>query len=188
VNNDPQGGFEQHDVGPPVDLSPLADRRHDDPFVAAIEQFAQNQGLDLITFPRHRRKDEIAREYVAKFRGPEGILFVGKAQERAAVVRTISQKNPRTGRSYPWLEKSTAMVNHYYFYGIDEDFGPFFIKFCSYFPCNAKLCLNGHEYVKRQLTKEGIALPPDAGDADRRTRHLASKSRLRHVQRQGGTH
>ena len=48
------------------------------------------------------------------------------------------------------------MVNHYYFYGIDEDFGPFFLKFCTYFPYNAKLCINGHEYVKRQLAKEGI--------------------------------
>ena len=49
------------------------------------------------------------------------------------------------------------MVNHFYFYGIDEDFGPFFLKFCTYFPYNAKLCINGHEYVKRQLAKEGIA-------------------------------
>jgi len=49
------------------------------------------------------------------------------------------------------------MVNHYYFYCIDEDFGPFFLKFCSYFPYNAKLCINGHEYVKCQLAKEGIA-------------------------------
>jgi hypothetical protein len=49
------------------------------------------------------------------------------------------------------------MVNHYYFYCIDEDFCPFFLKFCSYFPDTAKLCLNGHEYVKRQLAKEGIA-------------------------------
>ena len=48
------------------------------------------------------------------------------------------------------------MVNHYYFYGIDEDFGPFFLLFCTYFPYNAKLCINGHEYVKRQLAKEGI--------------------------------
>lgn len=126
------------------------------PFVATIEQFAQTQGLDLLTFGRGQRKDEIARDYLAKFTGYEGILFVGKGQERAAVVRTISKKNPRTGRSYPWLHKSTALVNHYYFYGVDEDFGPFFIKFCSYFPCNAKLCLNGHEYVKRQLAKEGI--------------------------------
>jgi hypothetical protein len=49
------------------------------------------------------------------------------------------------------------MVNHFYCYGIDDDFGPFFLKFGSYFPYNAKLCLNGHEYVKRQLAKEGIA-------------------------------
>ena len=50
------------------------------------------------------------------------------------------------------------MVNHYYFYCLDEDFGPFFLKFCTYFPYNAKLCINGHEYVKRQLAKEGIRL------------------------------
>lgn len=49
-----------------------------------------------------------------------------------------------------------ALVNHYYFYCIDEDFGPFFLKLCSYFP-NAKLCLNGHEYAKRQLQREKIA-------------------------------
>ena len=36
-------------------------------------------------------------------------------------------------------------VNHYYFYCVDENFGPFFLKFCSYFPYNAKLCVNGHE-------------------------------------------
>jgi hypothetical protein len=52
--------------------------------------------------------------------------------------------------------KSTALVNHYYFYCLDRDFGPFFLKFCSYFPYNAKLCLNGHEYVKRQLEQRRI--------------------------------
>jgi len=147
------------------------------PFVAAIEQFAQAQGLDLVTFGRRQRKDEVAREYLTKFSPREGILFVGKAQERAAVVRTISQKNPRTGRSYPWLQKSTAMVNHYYFYGVDEDFGPFFIKFCSYFPCNAKLCLNGHEYVKRQLVKEGIAFE----SLDNGVRSCADPKRLQEI-------
>jgi hypothetical protein len=51
-------------------------------------------------------------------------------------------------------------VNQFYFYCLDEDFGPFFLKFSTYFPYNAKLCLNGHEYVKRQLAKEGIAFVP----------------------------
>jgi hypothetical protein len=45
----------------------------------------------------------------------------------------------------------------YYLYAIDADFGPFFLKFGSYFPYTAKLCINGHEYVKRQLAKAGIA-------------------------------
>ena len=48
------------------------------------------------------------------------------------------------------------MVNQFYVYCMDHDFGPFFLKFCTYFPYNAKLCLNGHEYVKRQLENRGV--------------------------------
>jgi hypothetical protein len=53
--------------------------------------------------------------------------------------------------------RSTALVNQYYFYCIDRDFGPFFLKFSSYFPYTGRLCINGHEYAKRQLAAEGIA-------------------------------
>jgi hypothetical protein len=52
------------------------------------------------------------------------------------------------------------MVNHFYVYCFDDDFGPFFIKFCSYFPFTAKLCLNGHEWAKRQAAKAGIGFTP----------------------------
>ena len=84
------------------------------------------------------------------------MLFVGVAQEKAHVVRTQRRHDPAGDRTYPWLYKSTVMVNYYYVYAVDADFGPFFIKFCSYFPFNAKLCLNGHEYLKQQLAREGI--------------------------------
>jgi hypothetical protein len=49
----------------------------------------------------------------------------------------------RVALTYPWIVPGTAMVNHYYLYCVDEDFGPFFIKFCSYFPYGGRLCLNG---------------------------------------------
>ena len=126
-------------------------------FVAAIERFAQEQGIPLITFAKGQRKDDLAAAYRATFTGEEGVLFIGKAQEKTPVFRTERRRHPVTGQSYPWLVRSTALVNQYYFYGIDGEFGPFFLKFCSYFPYNAKLCLNGHEYLKRQLTREGIA-------------------------------
>jgi hypothetical protein len=126
-------------------------------FVASIERFAEQEGIEVVRFEKGQRKEEVAQAYRRKFTKKEGVLFIGKAQEKARVVRTERRRNPQTGASYAWLVPSTAMVNHYYFYAVDEDFGPFFLKFCSYFPYNAKLCLNGHEWAKRQLEKRGIA-------------------------------
>ncbi|MGA2307659.1 MAG: hypothetical protein ABSH29_26240, partial [Acidimicrobiales bacterium] len=85
----------------------------------------------------------------------EGVLFVGRAQEKA-VFRTQRRHNPVTGKAYPWLVPDTAMVNHFYFYGFDDDFGLFFIKFATYFPYVAKCYLNGHEWAKRQAEKAGL--------------------------------
>jgi hypothetical protein len=125
-------------------------------FIRDVEAFVERSGIDLLTFAKKQRKDDIAADYRQRFEGKEGVLFVGKAQEKTPVFRTEKRTNPQTGQKYPWIVKSTAMVNHFYFYAIDEDFGPFFLKFCTYFPYNAKLCINGHEYVKKQLAKEGI--------------------------------
>jgi hypothetical protein len=126
-------------------------------FVHGIETFTKQAGVPLLTFGKNTRKDELAAEYRANFTGTDGILFVGKAEEKVTTFRTQGRRDPDTGVSYPWLVKTTALVNQYYFYGVDDDFGPFFLKFSSYFPYGGRLCLNGHEYVKRQLAKEGIA-------------------------------
>jgi hypothetical protein len=125
-------------------------------FVADIQRFAQTQQVPLVHFAKGQRKDDVMHEHLAGFTGTDQIVFVGVAQEKAHVFRTERRHNPVTGAPYPWIVTSTAMVNHYYFYGIDDDFGPFFLKFCSYFPYTARLCINGHEYAKRQATKAGI--------------------------------
>ena len=44
-----------------------------------------------------------------------------------------------------------------YLTGLDVDFGPFFLKFSSYFPYGAKLCFNGHHWAQRQAQAAGIA-------------------------------
>jgi hypothetical protein len=125
-------------------------------FVAALEGYARRQKVPVIQFRKGQRKDDIAAEQRKKFRKAEGVVFIGKAQEKTPVFRTERRRNEKTGVSYPWIVRSTAMVNHFYIYCVDRDFGPFFLKFCSYFPYNAKLCLNGHEYAKQQLVKKGI--------------------------------
>ena len=133
-------------------MSPMSRR-----FVAELDRFIARYQLPLVLFRKGQRKDAVMVERLRDFRLKEGVVFVGKAQEKAPVFRTEKRHSPRSGRPYPWIVKSTAMVNHYYIYAVDGDFGPFFLKFCSYFPYNAKLCLNGHEYAKRQLERQGIA-------------------------------
>lgn len=125
-------------------------------FIAAIEAFTRHHRIPLITFEKGQRKDDVMKQRLASFRGEEGVLFVGKAQEKSSVFRTEKRRDAK-GLTYPWIVRSTAMVNQYYFYCVDRDFGPFFLKFGSYFPYTAKLCINGHEYVKRQLSRRGIA-------------------------------
>jgi hypothetical protein len=125
-------------------------------FIAGIGRLARDEGVPVVEFAKGQRKDDVMQEHLARFTGAEGVLFVGKAQEKARVFRTERRTNPATGATYPWIVAATAMVNHYYVYCVDEDFGPFFIKFCSYFPYNGRLCLNGHEWAKRQACAAGI--------------------------------
>ena len=124
-------------------------------YLKQVDAFVEREGVPVVLFERGQRKDDVAAGYRAKFEGTEGVLFLGKAQEKAGVFRT-QKRTDEKGKAYAWIVESTAMVNQLYFYCMDDDFGPFFFKFCSYFPYNAKLCINGHEYLKRQLAKENI--------------------------------
>ena len=97
-------------------------------------------------------------EYLAAFQAAgrtEGVLFIGRAQEKNTVFRT-EKRRADDGRSYPWIVKTTSVVNQFYVHCVDEDFGAFFIKFSSYFPYGAKLLINGHHYAQAQAARAGI--------------------------------
>lgn len=128
-------------------------------FVAAIQAFCQREGVELVRFQKGERKDDVMQRKLRAFKRAgrtEGVVFVGVAQENARIPRTL-RRQLEGGGTIPWIAYTKQPVNHYYFYCYDRDFGPFFLKFCSYFPYPAKLCLNGHEYLKCQLQQRGIA-------------------------------
>jgi hypothetical protein len=126
-------------------------------FVQSIVQFALDHRIDWVRFQKGQRKDDVMQRRLRAFKKKyrQGVVFIGVAQEKARVPRTV-RKAFGDGGTIPWINYSSANVNFYYFYCLDEDFGPFFIKFCSYFPYTAKLCINGHEYLKCQLQRRGI--------------------------------
>lgn len=56
------------------------------------------------------------------------------------------------------FEKADRAVTVYYFYVLDPDFGPGFIKLCSYFPYPGKVWMNGHEWAKCQAAKASLTV------------------------------
>ena len=154
-------GYVRRQLGLPVaSTAPLA--RITERFSAAVHRFAERERIPWVDFARGQRKDDVMHEQLAAFEAAgrtEGVVFIGRAQERTTLFRTEKRRNPN-GTSYPWIVKTTGMVNHFYCYCADSEFGPFFLKFCSYFPYNAKLCINGNHWAQRQAARAGIAFTP----------------------------
>jgi hypothetical protein len=121
-------------------------------WVAAVKALASQQGIPLVQFRHGERKDEVANRWRRQRPVRDQVVFIGVAQEKAQTYSARQQ-----GSTFHYDRDKTVYVNHYYFYLDDEDFGPIFLKVCSYAPWSLKLCLNGHEWAKRQMEKQGVA-------------------------------
>ena len=123
-------------------------------FRKAVEKYAREQGLSIVDFAKGEDKDEKARVYLANFERKQGVVLIGKAQEKALGYK--GQRKEQGKRVWFDYSRQSLHVTYYYFYILDEEFGLFFIKVCTYFPFDVKVCFNGHEWAKQQLHKEGI--------------------------------
>src|ERR1700730_8624741 len=133
-------------VASPVLLGQITQR-----FWAELKEYAQQRQIPIIQFEHGERKDERANRMRRQRPVRDEVVFIGIAQEKA---QAFSGKKVE-GR-FEFNRDKTVYVNHYYIYLDDADFGPAFLKVCSYAPWGMKLCLNGHEWAKRQLEKRKI--------------------------------
>ena len=51
-------------------------------FIAAMDAFAKQEQIPVVQFRKGQRKDDVAAEHLSRFDKTEGVLFIGKAQER----------------------------------------------------------------------------------------------------------
>ena len=150
-------GFIRGHLGRPIaSTAVIAPMSRD--FTARLRSFADAHDIPRVDFARGQRKDEVMHEHLAAFEAAgrtEGVLFIGRAQEKNTVFRT-EKRRAADGSSYPWIVRTTSVVNQFYVHCVDEDFGAFFLKFSSYFPYGAKLLVNGHHFAQAQARKAGI--------------------------------
>jgi hypothetical protein len=137
-------------LGKPIP-SPVVLGQMTEKFRDAVKAQAERDQIPVYQFQHKERKDDIANDFRRKRGVRDQIVFIGVAQEKAKAF-----SGTKVNGQFQFNRDKTVYVNHYYFYIDDADFGPLFLKVCSYAPWGIKLCLNGHEWAKRQLEKRGI--------------------------------
>jgi hypothetical protein len=137
--------------------SPALLARQGRAYVAAIERFAHDHEVPVVRFVKGESKEVAARPYLqaAARAGHFGVVLIGVAQEKTSAWRGWRQGGP-DGHPHFEYGRQTVFVNHYYFYILDPDWGPAFVKTCAYAPFGVWIYLNGHEWAKRQATREGV--------------------------------
>jgi len=143
--------FMRQQLGKPIP-SPVVLGQVTEKFRDAVKAMAEQQRIPIYPFNHKERKDDVANKMRQQRGIRDGIVFIGVAQEKAQAFQ-----GKKIDGQFQYTRDKTVYVNHYYFYIDDAEFGPLFIKVCSYAPWGTKLCLNGHEWAKRQLDKQGIA-------------------------------
>jgi len=147
--------------------SPVLFKRIGDRFRQAVAAFAQEQDIPLLHLkrPDRTRWDDRKLDHVrphleqAQRDGRYGVVAIVAAQEVQKVFMGYQRGKDTHGKAVNFgFDKADRAVTVYYFYILDADFGPGFIKLCSYFPYPAKVWLNGHEWAKRQAAKAGLAV------------------------------
>ena len=117
-------------------------------FRKAVERFAAGNEIPLGRFSKDDRKIEVMRPYLARQAqtGRSGVAAIGTAQE----FRTCSPpQNISATTAFRGFVLQGRPAGDVCLYSMswDVDFGPAFIKVCTYFPYPTKVWLNGHEYA-----------------------------------------
>jgi len=115
-----------------------------------VQALAEQRHVEIVQPPKGVRRDEWVEPFYQQLLGQPGIAVILKSRENARVAVSF----PRRGDQ---VELLSRCVQLYYFYLQDRDFGRMFVRVCPYFPFNARVCLNGHEWLACRLREEGLA-------------------------------
>jgi hypothetical protein len=150
-------------LGNPVP-SPALFARIGNRFCREVRAFAAAQGIPILRLKKpdrgrwDDRKLDHVRPYLerAEREGRFGVVAIVAAQEFQWVFGARNRSDTPGVANFEFT-KQERRVGVYYFYVYDREFGPGFIKICTYFPYPGKVWLNGHQWAKRQGEREGIA-------------------------------
>lgn len=110
-------------------------------FRHAVATYAEANGIPFIRFAKGDRKLGVMRPHLDRLdrEGRCGVAAIGVAQEFQRVFTGTTHRSDGGGAPHFSYAKADRRVSAYYFYLVDEAFGPAFVKVCAYFPYPVKI-------------------------------------------------
>ena len=139
--------------------SPACLQQIGDAFRRRVASFAEANHIPVVPLKAADRNIAVMQPYLDKAAatGRPQVAAIGVAQEPQRVL--IARRRDTDPSKPPQFsfDKKDRRVTVYYFYLWDANFGPAFIKICTYCPWPVKIWVNGHEWAKQQARKIGLA-------------------------------
>jgi hypothetical protein len=151
-------GHRGHPLPSPALLGQIGNR-----FVRQVKAFAAANRVPLLRLgvPDRSRWDDRKLDHVrpylqaAERDGRFGVVAIVSCQEFAHVFSARNRATRPGAVSFEFFIERRR-VGAFYFYFHDREFGPGFVRICTYFPYPARVWVNGHEWSKRQAQRAGI--------------------------------
>ena len=116
-----------------------------------VTRLAATQRIPIVEPPKGVRREDWVEPFYQRLGARFGIAVILKSRENARIA--VSYPTASGGNR---IEVYTRFVWQYYFYLRDQDWGRMFLRICPYFPFNARVCVNQHEWLARQLQHESV--------------------------------
>ena len=134
------------------------------PYRAWLSGYAEQQGIPVLAAPKGVRKEEVVAPYYRRLRGEEegvACILTSLEQPRTFVSYTPRYEPPSGDPNYRQIRVCRKRFLHYYCYVLDPIMGPMSVRIGTYLPFTVACYLNGHAFVARELTRQGVAFTQD---------------------------
>lgn len=118
------------------------------------EQIAKESGRPIIHLSSPKEsKEDFVREIIERDQITAGLICVLTCVEPCA---SFSIRGDRASKRLK-LVAETRQCQHLYFYFLDDEFGLLHVRLQTWLPLTIQVCINGREYLARQLLRESIS-------------------------------
>jgi hypothetical protein len=120
---------------------------------ANAQVIAEQNGRPFIYVPSSKQsKEKLAQQILERDGLEEGLVCVLECVEPCP---SLSVRGNRQDQRLQ-LRKEIRKCAHFYFYYLDREFGLLHVRLQSWLPLSIQVCLNGREYLARQMIKAGV--------------------------------